>query len=69
MAQGTLVPHQPMPARPSHMWLRLQRAMRLFSGCCHSCQELPQTLPIPVVISAPFIFLAVLSFPSTVFFL
>lgn len=43
--------------------------MRLFSGCCRSCWELLQTLPVPMIISAPFVFLAVLSFPSAVFFL
>lgn len=34
----------------------------------HSCRELLQTLPVPVIISAPFVFPAVLLFPSAVFF-
>lgn len=29
-------PRSPMPACPSHTWLRLQLPMRLFSGCCSS---------------------------------
>ena len=69
MMRGTPVSRRPTPARPSHVWIRLQRVMRLFTGCCRFCQELLQILPVLVIISAPFVFLALWLFCSAVFFL
>lgn len=56
-------------ARPSHVRLMFQQAIKLFSDCYCSGSELLWTPLVPVTISVLFVLPAVLPFSSNVFFL